>query len=278
MQVTKEEILNVLGTSLTNEVVARLRRAAHMPRGVLDNLSHSALSENWGNDLYVLEKYLAVHFAWSIEQDCYTVSENQLFVTAGHLQTRYGTPLYLVLERNNQPGRQPLYCVHAGSDIAAPALPTPPEPPPPPEILRGGEIVMLHEHILQHNAERVPFLTQTPPVSQMCAVAGAIQWSLNRGLQLPYWYFGRMNYLVPLYMQSREDITLPPDLIAPVQVNPNTLIVRTVLLPHMPYANARVSVKRHDQLPHWMLSAWNAEAGTVSSDQIDNPEPAPAAG
>lgn len=274
MPITKEEVLASLGTSLTNEVVARLRKAAHVPRSMLENLSRSALSESWGNDLYVLEKYLAVHFAWSIEQDRFTVSDNQLFVTAGHLQTRYGTPLYLVFERNNQPERQPLYCVHVGSDIAAPSLPTPPELPSPPEIHRGGEIVMLHEHILQHNAERVPFLERTPPVSQMCAVSGAIQWPLNRGLQLPYWYYGRMNYLVPLYMQSCEDITLPPDLIAPVQINPDTLIVRTVLLPHMPYANARVSVKRHDQLPHWMLSAWNAAANTVSSSQIDNPEPA----
>lgn len=277
MPVPKEEILAALGTSLTNEVVARLRRAAHVPRALLEDLHRSALSENWGNDLYVLEKYLSVHFAWSIEQDCFTVSDNQLFVTAGHLQTRYGTPLYLVFERNNQPGRQPLYCVHVGSDIAAPTLPTPPDVPSPPDIQRGGEIVMLHEHILQHNADRVPFLGQTPPVSQMCAVSGAIQWSLNRGLQLPYWYYGRMNYLVPLYMQSREDITLAPDLIAPVQVNPETLIVRTVLLPHMPYANARVSVRRHDQLPHWMLSAWNVVANTVPSSEIDNPEPAPPA-
>src|SRR5690606_13755723 len=126
-----------------------------------------------------------------------TSSESQLYVTAGHLQTRYGTPLYLVFERNTNPGRQPLYCVYCGSDVSAPALPTAPEIPAPPAISRGVEIVMLHDPILRANADRVPFLGQSPPVSQMCAVSGAIQWSLNRGLQLPYWYFGRMNYLVP---------------------------------------------------------------------------------
>jgi len=248
---------------------------AHIPRLQLENLARAALSENWGNDLYVLEKYLAVHVAWSIEQDRFTASENQLFVTAGHLQTRYGTPLYLVFERNTNVGRQPLYCVHCGSDVSAPSLPTPPDLPNPPEIPRGVEIVMLHDHILRDNAGRVPFLGDTPPVSQMCAVSGAIQWSLNRGLQLPYWYFGGMNYLVPLYMQSRENITLAPDLIAPIQVTPEALMVRTVLLPHMPYANARVSVRRHDQLPHWMLDAWNVAATSVTPTQIDNPEPAP---
>jgi len=40
----------------------------------------------------------------------------------------------------------------------------------------------------------------------------------------------------------------------------------------MPYANARVSVKRHDQLPHWMLAAWNANAAKITEGQIDNPE------
>lgn len=277
MPVHKEEMLSTLGTPLTNAVVERLRRLVHIPDHRLEDLRQAALSEVWGRGNYALEKYLAVHVAWSIEQDRYTESDSQIYVTAGHLQTRYGTPLYLVFERNTNVGRQPLYCVHLGSDISAPSLPMPPEIPVAPEIGRGSEIVMLHDHILRENADRVPFLDQTPPVSQMCAVAGAIQWSLNRGLQMPYWYYGRMNYLVPLYMQSRENITQAPDLIAPIQVNPDMLMVRTVLQPHMPYANARVAVKRHDQLPHWLLDAWNAAAMTVTTRQIDDPEPAPSA-
>lgn len=277
MPFRKEELLAALGDPFTNEVVARLRRLAHIPQGIFTSLSNAALSEKWGNDNYVLEKYIAVHIAWSIEQDRYCASNNQLFISAGHLQTRYGTPLYMVFEKNANVGRQPLYCVHVGSDISAAALPTPPKLPTAPELPRGAEIVMLHDHILRENADRVPFLGQTPPVSQMCAVSGAIQWSINRGLQLPYWYYGRMNYIVPLYMQSRENITQAPDLIAPIQVNPDTLIVRTVLLPHMPYANARVSVKRHDQLPHWMLDAWNTTFASVTTQQIDDPEPSEAA-
>lgn len=273
MPFQKEELLATLGEPFTNEVVARLRRLAHIPQGIFTALSDAALSENWGTDKYVLEKYLAVHITWSIEQGRFTTSSNQLFVTAGHLQTRYGTPLYVVFEKNTNVGRQPLYCVHVGSDISAGDLPPPPDVPAVPDLPRGAEIVMLHDHILRDNADRVPFLGQTPPVSQMCAVSGAIQWSINRGLQLPYWYYGRMNYLVPLYMQSRENITQAPDLIAPIQVNPDTLIVRTVLLPHMPYANARVSVKRHDQLPHWMLDAWNTTSASVTAQQIDDPEP-----
>lgn len=273
MVISKQELLDALGTEYTNEVVPRLRRLAHVPRPLLQGLARAALAENWGPNEYVLEKYLAVHVAWSVQQDRYTTTDTQLFVSAGHLQTRYGTPLYLVFERNTNPDRQPLYCVYAGSDVSAADLPPPPEIPAAPGLPRGAEIVMLHDHVLRDNADRVPFLERTPPVSQMCAVSGAIQWSLNRGLQLPYWYYGRMSYLVPLYMQSRENITQAPDLIAPVQATPENLIVRTVLLPHMPYANARVAVRRHDQLPHWMLDAWNATATALTEQQIDNPEP-----
>lgn len=130
---------------------------------------------------------------------------------------------------------------------------------------------MSHDHILDENGERVSFLRQTPPVAQICAVSGAIQWSLNRGLQLAHWYFGKMNYMVPLYLQSRENITRAPDLIAPVQVSPSNLLVRTVLLPHMPYANSRVAVKRHDQLPPWMLEAWSSFSESASAEQIEEP-------
>lgn len=252
----QETLLQQLGNPNTTKVVERLRNFAYMRPAVLENLSRQAFTENWGPREFALEKYLAVHIPWSIEQGRYTYSDNQWYVTAGHLQTRYGTPLYLVFEQNMNP-RQPWYLVTAGSQISAPQLPTPPDIPPPPTIERGAEIVMMDEHILGDNATRVPFLEKAPPVAQMCAVAGSIQWSINRGLHCPYWYFGHMNYIVPLYLQSREDVTQAPDAVAPVQVDPERLLVRTVLPPSLPYANARVAVRRHDELRPWLLSAWS---------------------
>ncbi|MGE3955540.1 MAG: DUF3825 domain-containing protein [Vicinamibacterales bacterium] len=267
----QDELVQELGDGYTNEVVKRLHRFVFLPPKIVDQLAGEALSENWGNDRYVLAKYLAVHIPWSIEQGRFTQSSNQFYTTAGHLQTRYGTPLYLVFAKNALPGPK-WRVIAAGSQISAPELPTPPDIPAPPAVPQGAEVVMLHEHILGERADRVPFLKQTPSVAQMCAVSGAIQWSLNRHLELPYWYFGKMNYLVPLYLQSREDITLAPDLIAPIQVNPDSLMVRTVLEPAMPYANARVAVRRHDQLPHWLLDGWNAFSAKVSTAQVEDPE------
>lgn len=269
----KDQLLQQLGNPYTNKIVDRLYRFAFIPAEVVDAIANQGLAQAWGNNNYVLKKYLAVHIAWSIEQNKYTVGNNQFYVTAGHLQTRYGTPIYLVFAKNRNASREPYCLVTAGSNISAPQVPTPPDIPCPPELPRGAEIVMMHDHILGDNATRVPFFSQTPRVAQMCAVSGAIQWSINRNLQLPYWYYGRMNYLIPLYLQSREDITAAPDLVAPVQVNSDSLLVRTVLQPHMPYANARVAVTRHDQLPHWMLSAWEEYAERATQDEIDDPEP-----
>lgn len=268
----QEQLVAELGDPKTNRVVPRFESFAFLPHGVINSLATQALAEQWGRNNYVLTKYLAVQVPWAIEQGHYTTSSNQFYVRAGHLQTRYGTPIYLVFEANEPGHRQPYVLRHAGSDVSASSLPSEPEIPSPPEVPVGAEIVMLHEHILGDNSDRVPFLAGTPFVAQMCAVSGAIQWSLNRSLRLPYWYFGTMNYLVPLYLQSREDITKAPDVIAPIQITRDSLIVRTVLEPHMPYANSRVSVRRHDQLPHWMLAAWEAHAEQVTEQQIEEPE------
>jgi hypothetical protein len=269
----KENLIEQLGTPYTKFVVERFKRFVFIPTEIINTLAHPiTLQENWGIGNFVLEKYLAVHIPWSIEQGHYTYSSNQFYTTAGHLQTRYGTPVYLVFEKNRIPNQQPWCIVYVGAQISAPELPTPPEIPTPPLVPLDAEIVMLHDHILGGNACRVPFLSQTPSVAQICAVAGAIKWSIHRGLQMAYWYFGKMNYLVPIYLQNREDITRTPDLIAPVQVNPDSLLVRTALEPYMPYANARVAVRRHDQLPSWLLDAWSEHAEGVTESQIEDPE------
>jgi len=260
-----EQLRADIGSSYTNEVVRRLNSFAYIPVPVLNALAEEALSENWGNNNHVLKKYLGATIAWSIEQGAVTFSEDQFYIAAGHLQTRYGTQLYLVFTAGDRGA--PWKLIKAGSHISAPSLPPAPAIPQGEEIPKGVEIVMQHDHMLRENADRVVFLKDAPPVAQMCAISGAIQWSLNRQLHLPYWYFGQMNYLVPLYLKDRENITAAPDLVAPIQISNDQLLVRTVLEPHMPYANARIGVRRHDQLPHWMLSTWNSHAAEIREDE-----------
>ena len=253
---SQEELLEALGSSETNEPVKRFQRFANIPRSVINKIAQEALPEEWGNNNHVLLKYLSIVVPWSIENGLFTQNPSQFYVSAGHLQTRYGTPIFLVFNRIVDPGRQPYCLIAGGSKISAPIFPIPPQIPLSPEIPKGADITMLNDHIIGDNSGRIDFLKSSPPITQICAVAGAIQWSINRNLQIPYWYYGRMNFLIPLYLQSRDDITLMPDCVAPIQVTQNSILVRTILEPHMPYTNARVAVQRHDSLPSWLLNSW----------------------
>lgn len=265
--ISKEELTAQFGNGRPGEV-ARLNNFAFIPDERLELLARSALQEDWGQDLFVLKKYLAVHIPMSIEQERYALNGEQLIVSAGSLRTRFGIPIYLVLEPNTFQERQPWYLKYVGDQPICNQYPEPPEFPEWPHINLASEVVIASEHILGENADRFPYLKDTPSVAQMCAVTGAIQWSLHRRLEIKQMYLGVPSYFVPLYLQTREDITNPPDLVAPVQVQPNRLLVRTVLLPHMAYDKARVVANRHDELPTWLTSAWHEHSDSVNAAEI----------
>ena len=46
--------------------------------------------------------------------------------------------------------------------------------------------------------------------------------------------------------------------------------MRTVLAPHIPYAKARESVHRHDQLSPWLIDTWKEHSSTPFS--VESPE------
>jgi hypothetical protein len=276
--VSHATLVRQLGSPHVSRIGDSFGRFASTPPGQLACLASMALDENWGTDHVALYHYLAAQVRWSIEQERYSCDGDKLFVSAGNLQTRYGTPLYLILRPNARPPAQarhtpPWAITDVVDQVFGISPPSAPDVPTPPLLEAGREIVLQRDHILGDNAERVAFLRDTPPVAQMCAVAGAVQWSLFRELAVPYWYFGRMNYLVPLYLSTREDITQSPDVIAPVEVLEGCLLVRTVLLPHYPYSRARIAVKRHDQLPRWLVDAWTQHAQSVPHEVVEDPEP-----
>lgn len=265
MRMTKEELIAEFGNAKSD--VQKLNNFAFIHDDKLEILAKGALQENWGEDLFVLRKYLAVHIPMSIEQGRYIWNGEQLFVAAGSLQTRFGVPLYLAFEPNTG-GRQKFYLKWIGDRPQCSEFPEPPVFKNWPEIDLASEIVIATDHILGDNVERILFLKDTPPVAQICAVTGAIQWSLYRNLQIKQMYLGVESYFVPIYLQTRENITSAPDLVAPVQVQPDRLLVRTVLLPHMAYDKARVVVTRHDELPTWIVSSWNEHSATVTAAAI----------
>ncbi|HAM50982.1 MAG TPA: hypothetical protein DCP92_09955, partial [Nitrospiraceae bacterium] len=236
--------------------------------------SRAALDEDWGRDSYVLKGYLAFHVRRAIEQDAFCISGESIITTAGMLQTRYGTPLYLIFSPNNRPEINPYYLEFVGDNPRCGDLPQHPQLPDWPMINMGAEIVIAYEHILGDNEARLSYLGNITRVAQMCAISGAVQWSLHRNLHIRQLYLGTPNFFVPLYLQNRENITSSPDLVAPIQVQKNHLIVRTVLEPYMAYPWARIVATRHDQLPSWLLSAWNTQGEKFGEEEVEKIESA----
>lgn len=268
-QAGPEGLRTAFGTGDWGSVKA-LHGFAFIPDDKLQRLRSLVLDEDWGRRLFVLEKYLAVNVQLAVEQGCLVRDGERLVVSAGRLQTRYGAPVYLVFEPNRQPS-PPWYLKFIGDEtVVSGVLPSPPDFGKWPDLRLESEVTVAHDHILNDHQERVSFLSGTPTVSQKCAIAGAIQWALHRGLHVRQRYLQHNLYMVPVYLQSWENVSTAPDLVAPLQVQPDRLIVRTLLPPHGSYARARAVAERVDRLPPWLLDGWHrrpAEAEAVELDQ-----------
>ncbi|MCT7954428.1 DUF3825 domain-containing protein [Laspinema palackyanum] len=264
--INKEDLLEQYGSPRTRNLLRDcLYSFSFITQKALNKLNEQSLQENWGKELDVLKKYIAITLYWSIEQEKFLEYKDGFIVAAGLLRNRYNVPLYLKFEPN-QRDDQPWRLTDAGtgenfSDEEV-ELPPPPEVPKAPEIPLGNEIVISDEHILRDNVGRVEFLAPASTVTQICALNGAIQWSIYKGLYQPCWYYGKMQYFIPIYLKSQENITTTPDLIAPLEVREGKipLRVRTVMNPIRQttyYSNIRPVVARADQLQPWIISSWN---------------------
>ena len=271
----REDLLEQYGSTKTSHLVKDcLYKFAYIPTTTIDILKEQSLDEDWGNNLYVLRKYIAITLYWSIEQARYIECQDGFIVTAGLLRNRYSVPLYLKFEKNNNKHRsQPWALTFAGSGDNFEVLeyPAPPEVPQAPQIPIGNEIVVKDEHIIRNRSNRIPFLQSVGTVAQICALNGAIQWSIYRGLQQPCWYYGKIQYYVPIYLHNQENITATPDLVVPLEIRQGTLplFVRTALNPLEEityYGNIRPIVARSDQLQPWIVSSWRDATKIVSDD------------
>ena len=83
-------------------------------------------------------------------------------------------------------------------------------------------------------------------VAQNAAVALAVEWSLRRGLAVRQL---RESYFVPVHLADRDGA---PDVVAPIQVQADRLVVRSLVQPRVAYPAARAVVERRGQLPEWV--------------------------
>ncbi|MEM7310823.1 MAG: hypothetical protein AAF682_29400 [Planctomycetota bacterium] len=240
--------------------IQSLFRFCFVPSGRLGLLKDLAVVEEWGANDFVLLKYLAVHVRFAIEQGRYVWNGDQIVINAGRLVTATGAPIYAGIVKNNTPDENPWVLNWVGERPSCAELPEPPDLGPWPTLAPGLEVIIACDLDGDDRPPRLPGLAGVPVVTRMAALAGAVQWSLYRGLAVRQLHGAGRGFFVPVYLSSREDLTAAPDVVAPIVTQGERLVVRTLLEPHVAYAPARAVVERCELIAPWLLEAWEAAA------------------
>ncbi len=252
-----------------------------VPGGRLSLMKELAPQEEWGVNNFVLLKYLAVHVRLAIEQSRYVWNGDQIVLTAGRLATSRGAPIYLGLVRNSTPDENPWVMNWVGERPSCTELPEPADLGTWPELRPGTEVVVACDFTSEDRRVRVPEVGGASVIAQSSAIAGAVHWALWRGLAVRQIHGGGHGYFVPVYLSNRDDLTLAPDVVAPIVVQGERLVVRTLLESHVAYSPARAVVERWEQLPAWLLDAWDnatlddEDHGGVGEDDAEEDEDLP---
>lgn len=227
-----------------------------VPGGRLGFLRELAVEEEWGGNHFVLLKYLAVHVRLAIEQGRYAWNEDQIVMTAGRLATANGNPIYLGIVRNQNPGENPWVLNWVGERPSSTELPEAPDLGEWPALDRGAEVVVGYDLDSDKGRTRVSGLGALPPAVQHATLAGCISWSLWRGLAVKQIFGGGRGFLAPVHLTTRDDLTEPPSLVAHLVVQRDRIIARNLFEPYVSYPSARACVERWEQLPTWIVAAW----------------------
>jgi len=252
---TRDQLLADFGDEYLS--IQSLFQFCFVPGGRLSLLKELTPVEEWGMNNFVLLKYLAVHVRLSIEQGRYVWNGDQIVLTAGRLFSIKGAPLYIGLVRNSTPDENPWVLNWVGERPSTAELPEPADLGEWPVLDAHNEVVIACDFSSEERRAKLGVLSDSPLVVQSSAVAGAVHWSLHRNLAVRQIHGGGRGYFVPVYLSSRDDLTVAPELVAPIQVQSNRLVVRTLLDPHVAYSPARAVVERWEQIQSWLLDAWD---------------------
>ncbi len=268
---TRDQLLADFGEEYLS--IQSLFQFCFVPGGRLNLLKELTPVEEWGQNNFVLLKYLAVHVRLAIEQGRYVWNGDQIVLAAGRLSSIKGMPLYLGLVRNSTPDENPWVLNWVGERPSTAELPEPADLGDWPVLEPGREVVIACDLAADERRAKLGVLADAPLLVQTSAVAGAVHWSLFRRLGVRQIHGGGRGYFLPVYLTTREDLTVSPELVAPVQVQGERLIVRTLLDPHVAYSPARAVVERWEQLPTWLLDAWDAATEGGAGDPASDRQP-----
>ena len=264
---TRGELLRDFGEEYLS--IQSLFQFCFVPGGRLSFLKELAPEEEWGVNNFVLLKYLAVQVRLAIEQGRYVWNGEQIVLTAGRLCTTKGVPIYLGLVRNSTPDENPWVLNWVGERPSCAELPEPPDLGEWPALDPAAEIIIACDVSSEERRVRLPEIGEASTLLQASALSGAVHWSIHRDLSVRQIHGGGRGYFVPLFLTSRDDLSAAPDLVAPLLVQSGRVVVRTLLDAHVAYSPARAVVERWEQLPPWLLDAWDRATDGNEPDAQD---------
>ncbi len=212
--------------------------------GRLARIKDLAAPEDWGGEDSVLARYLAVHVPLAIEQGRYVWNGKQLVMRAGHLTTSADAAVYLGLVRAEGEGYAVDWAGERPSTVA-PLLPA--------DLGAWPELEPRREVVVAVDQFRSKELAGLSLSTQNSVITGAVEWSLRRGRAVRQLRGESRGYFVPVHLTARGGA---PELVAPLQVQADRLVVRALIEPKAAYATARAVVERREELPAWLLDAW----------------------
>lgn len=247
----------------THHEVALFTFAYHEP-GWLDIVHKNIRIEPWGKEKKVLELYLRANFEIAKQQQKVFEDEKKGFAIwrAGYLVTPTMDPVWLYYERNDP--RYPSKWTFAGIKIG--------ETPmdgisnsdfivnyDPPEFNPKWDIYIdprNFNHILEHNHDRLVSVLGSDAASNphriFRTIYGEIMLEKKEAAGvIPQWYMNGYNFLMPLSLTEPNKVDLTAALT--IDDTMKRYQLRTLLLPHYAYANARAIVRSRAQFASWAM-------------------------
>jgi hypothetical protein len=247
----------------------------------LETVDFNTKDEPWGKNRKILEIYLRSNFEIAKQQRKIYQDNKKGFAIwrAGYLVTPTMDPVWLYYEKNEEKYRQKWQfagvkigdCPVDGVSVNDyTVVYNPPEFHPDWNIYidpRG------FEHILVKNHDRLVSVfgeEANNPHRLFRTIYGEIMLEQKEAAGvIPQWYMGGYNFLMPLCLTQPNKVDLTAALT--IDETMKRYQLRTLLLPHYAYANARAIAKSRTQFASWAIME-HTELDTATIDENDSDE------
>ncbi|MEA4894670.1 MAG: DUF3825 domain-containing protein [Oscillospiraceae bacterium] len=237
--------------------------ANHNMPVILSDLKKDLMSEPWGANCKILSTYINVNFeiAYSENKVYEDDTNNIAFWKVGNLVSIAGDPLWFMYELN-QRGQQKWNFQRAYYASSLPVVSYKTID----DFQIQYNVPIFHsswqftlepdtvEHIMSENKERLVrvFGEDLSKNGHMLfrTILGELELQKKRSDVMAQWYYSKYQFLMPLYLNNPDEVSLTATL-EPID-DVNRYKVRTLLYPEYAYPHIRSVVKNRSAITGWM--------------------------